>query len=73
MVQVERTRPCTVERYMGTNQSDLPRHQRPLWEVYAFVAALLGLIALASRTSVEKFVKSEPPEAPAATAGFTGP
>lgn len=58
---------------MGSKIFDLPRHQRPLWEVIAFAAAIAGLIGLAvTRVTVNKTLADRPAEAPA-TAGFSEP
>lgn len=59
---------------MSSKIFELPRHKRPAWEMYAFAAALAGLIGLAlTRTSVEKALAAKPAEAPATTAEFTAP
>lgn len=59
---------------MSSKIFDLPRHKRPLWEVFAFAAALAGLIGLAlTRSTVDKALTAKPGEAPAATAGFATP
>jgi hypothetical protein len=51
--------------------SDTPRHQRPLWEVCAFLAAIIGLMAVAQTAkSVKKMAKSATTPA-AATAGYS--
>ena len=46
---------------MSSKIFDLPRHKRPLWEVFAFTATLAGLIGLALvRNSVDKVLSSKP-------------
>ncbi len=55
---------------MRHNTSDTPRHQRPRWEVAAFVAAILGLIALA-RTGKTDAKVAHQEKAPSATAGIS--
>ncbi len=66
---------------MSSKIFDLPRHKRPLWEVFAFVATLAGLIGLAlvrhtvndALTAKEAATPSAKAAAPAATAGFSMP
>lgn len=59
---------------MGSKIFDMPRHQRPHWEVIAFAAALAGLVGLAlTRTTIGKAVTAKPAEAPATTAEFSAP
>lgn len=58
---------------MGSKIFDMPRHQRPMWEVLAFVAALAGLIGLAvTRVTVDRAIVAKPAgEAPATAAGYS--
>lgn len=66
---------------MSSKIFDLPRHKRPLWEVFAFAAALGGLIGLAlvrntmhdAMTSKEAAAPSAKAAMPEATAGFSTP
>lgn len=59
---------------MGSKIFDMPRHKRPMWEVYAFAAALIGLVGLAlTRTAAEKTLAVQPAAEVPATAGFAAP
>lgn len=66
---------------MSSKIFDLPRHKRPLWEVFAFAAALAGLIGLAlvrdtmydALAAKEATTPSAKASVPAATAGFSTP
>lgn len=59
---------------MEIKLSELPRHKMPLWEVLAFVAALLGLIGLAASGKAVQKAEATKPAAPAsAAAGFLNP
>jgi hypothetical protein len=66
---------------MSSKIFDLPRHKRPLWEVFAFAAALVGLVGLAlvrdtmhdALTAKESSTPSAKAPMPEATAGFSTP
>ena len=60
---------------MKNTHHDLPRHQRPLWEILAFSAAFLGLLGLSSiMNKVDRFlVQKKENSTPAATAEYLIP
>lgn len=69
---VQGRHPLPVEIPMSSKIFDLPRHKRPLWEVFAFSAALAGLIGLALvRNSVDKVLSAKSAKTAGTPSGYS--